>query len=73
MRHDIETENSITQSNNSEPNLYNVSDDDMDEELFSKQNRSQNIDVEDEESEIEKYFIKEKITHWSIRIKTLIY
>ena len=34
------TENSITQSNNSNSNLYDVSDDDMNEDIFSQQNKS---------------------------------
>ena len=48
-------ENSITQ-NNSDLNLYDVSDDDMDEDIFFQQNKSQNVEVE--KSEIEEYFIK---------------
>ena len=59
-------ENSTTQ-NNSDSNLYDVFDDDMDEDIFSQQNKSQNVEVE--RSEIEEYFIKESLAHWTVCIQ----
>ena len=61
MKREIIIKNSITQSNNSNSNLYDVFDDDMNEDIFSQQNKSQNVEVA--KSEIEEYFIKESLTH----------
>ena len=59
--------NSITQSNNSNSNLYDMFDDDMNEDIFSQQNKSQNVEIE--KSEIEEYFIKKSLAHWMIYIQ----
>ena len=51
-----------TQSNDSELNLYDVSD--MDEDIYTPENISQNIDIE--KNEIEDYFVKESLVHFKV-------